>query len=456
MMMKTNAQLDITSYIHPQSNLSAQENSGPMIMTKGEGVYVFDDQGNKYLDSVAGLWCVTLGYNNQALKDAATQQMDQLPFFQTFANKSNNPTIELAAKLLELAPVPMSKVTFQNSGSEAVDTAIKLVWYYQNARGKNAKKKIISRHGSYHGTTVAAASLTGLPTMHSQFDLPIEGIIHTDNPNYYRFSNDGDTEEEFASRCIENLEKQILQEGPETIAAFFAEPVMGTGGVIVPPKTYFEKLQLVLEKYDILLIADEVICGFGRTGENWGSTTFGIKPDMITCAKGLSSAYLPISALMVSEKIYQAMKQGSDKVGIFGHGYTYSGHPICAAVALETLNQYEVLNTLDNIKAVSPDFQNGLRQYSEHPLVGDVRGVGLMASIELVMDKKTKKTFPPEIMIGRKVEEFAAANGLILRALGPVLVFAPPFIISKEEVAKIVSVVGIALDSAQEWYADNF
>lgn len=453
--MKTKAELDINSYIHPQSNLTAQEKAGPMIITGGEGVHVFDDQGNKYLDSVAGLWCVTLGYNNQALKDAVTNQMDQLPFFQTFANKSNNPTIELATKLLEVAPVPMSKVMFQNSGSEAVDTAIKLVWYYQNARGKTQKKKIIARHGSYHGTTIAAASLTGLPTMHAQFDLPIEGVLHTDNPNFYRFGEKGETETEFSSRCIDNLEKQIIEEGPDTIAAFFAEPVMGTGGVIVPPVTYFDKLQLVLKKHDILLIADEVICGFGRTGNYWGCETYGIKPDMITCAKGLSSAYLPISALLVSDGIYQAMKDGSDKVGIFGHGYTYSGHPTCAAVALETLNQYEELNTLDNIKAVAPILQNGLRELKNHPLVGDVRGVGLMACVELVKDKETKEGFDPSLMMGRKVEDAALSHGLILRGLGNNLVFAPPFIVSKIEVEKIVEIAGLALDEALNWYNTN-
>ena len=453
--MNMNVELDIKSYIHPQSNLTAQEKSGPMIMTHGEGIYVFDDKGYKYLDSVAGLWCVTLGYDNQALKEAVTSQMDQLPYFQTFANKSNNPTIELAAKLLEVAPVPMSKVIFQNSGSEAIDTAIKLVWYYQNARGKETKKKIIARHGSYHGTTVAAASLTGLPTMHSQFDLPIAGVIHTDNPNHYRFAKKGETQADFSSRCIENLEQQILKEGPDTIAAFFAEPVMGTGGVIVPPETYFEKLQSVLKKYEILLVVDEVICGFGRTGNYWGSQTYNIKPDMITCAKGLSSAYLPISALLVSDDIYQAMKEGSDKVGIFGHGYTYSGHPACAAVALETLKQYEKLNTLDNIKAVAPRFQNGLRQYLNHPLVGDVRGVGLMGSIELVKDKETKEGFDPSLMVGRKVEEFALRHGLILRALGNILVFAPPFIIKDHEVEKIIEIIGLALDETLAWH-DNF
>ena len=453
--MKPNTELDINSYIHPQSNLTAQEKLGPMIMTRGEGVHVFDDQENKYLDSVSGLWCVTLGYNNQAIKDAATRQLDQLPFFQTFANKSNNPTIELAAKLLEIAPVPMSKVMFQNSGSEAVDTAIKLVWYYQNARGKSQKKKIISRHGSYHGTTIAAASLTGLPTMHAQFDLPIEGILHTDNPNYYRFSEKDETEIEFASRCIKNLEKLILHEGPETIGAFFAEPVMGTGGVIVPPETYFEKLQVILKKYDILLIADEVICGFGRTGNYWGCETYNIKPDMIACAKGLSSAYLPISALLVSDEIYQTMKKGSDKVGIFGHGYTYSGHPACAAVALETLNQYHELDTLNNIRKVSPSFQKGLRQFKSHPLVGDVRGVGLMVSIEIVKDKKTKESFDPALMIGRKIEDAALSHGLILRALGNNLVFAPPFIITQSEITKIIEIVGLALDEVHNWYEGN-
>lgn len=449
-------QQDIASHIHPQSNLSNHERTGPMIMSHGEGIHVFDHAGNKYIDAVAGLWCASLGYSDQALIDAATRQLKKLPYFQTFASKSNEPAIELASRLLAMAPVPMSKVLFQNSGSEAIDTAMKLVWYYQNIRGKPMKKKIISRLQGYHGTSVAAASLTGLAGMHKHFDLPIAGVIHVNCPHYYRSGNEGETELEYSSRCISAIEQEIIEQGPETIAAFFAEPIMGTGGVIVPPQSYFEKLHGVLKKYDILLVADEVICGFGRTGNTWGSQTVGMVPDMITCAKALSSAYMPISALMISDEIYQKLKSGSDDVGVFGHGYTYSGHPVCAAVALETLKQYENRNLFEHIRTVAPSLQEGLREFRDHPLVGEVRGVGLMAGLELVKDKATKQSFDPVLKVGARVAAHAETQGVIVRALGDTLVFAPPFIISESQIVEVVQVIGQALDDTlQEFTGDQ-
>ncbi len=323
---------------------------------------------------------------------------------------------------------------------------MKLVWYYQNIRGKPTKKKIISRRQGYHGTSVAAASLTGLAGMHKHFDLPIAGVIHVDCPHYYRSGNKGETEQEYASRCISAIEQEIIEQGAETIAAFFAEPIMGTGGVIVPPQSYFEKLHGVLKKYDILLVADEVICGFGRTGNTWGSQTVGMVPDMITCAKALSSAYMPISALMISDDIYQKLKSGSDDVGVFGHGYTYSGHPVCAAVALETLKQYENRNLFEHIRVVAPGLQEGLREFRDHPLVGEVRGVGLMAGLELVQDKATKQSFDPALKMGARVAAHAETKGVIVRALGDTLVFAPPFIITESQIVEIVQVIGQALD----------
>ena len=293
--------------------------------------------------------------------------MRKLPFYHAFTHKAHDPGIDLAEALIKIAPVPMSKVFFTNSGSEANDTVVKLVWYYNNALGRPHKKKIIARQKGYHGVTVASASLTGLPHLHRDFDLPIAGILHTDCPHFYRYGEEGETEEDFATRLADQLEQLILAEGPDTIAAFIAEPVMGAGGVIVPPATYFDKIQPVLKRYDILFIADEVICGFGRTGSMFGTQTYNLQPDIITVAKALSSAYLPIAAVMISEPIYQAMVRQSEKIGTFGHGYTYSGHPVCAAVALETLKIYEERDIVGHVRTVAPHLQDGLRRFNEPP-----------------------------------------------------------------------------------------
>ena len=307
---------------------------GPLVISIGKGVTVTDETGKDYIEGVAGLWCTSLGFDEPRLVEAAIRQMRTLPFYHAFAHKSHEPAIDLAERLIALAPVPMSKVFFACSGSEANDTAVKLVWYYNNALGRPRKKKIIARQKAYHGVTVAAASLTGLPNCHRDFDLPIQGILHTDCPHHYRFGQDGESETEFATRLADNLEALILREGPDTVAAFFAEPVMGAGGVILPPATYFEKIQAVLKRYDVLLVADEVICGYGRTGNLWGSQTYGMRPDILTSAKALTSAYLPLSAVLVSEAIYQACVTESAKIGTFGHGYTYSGHPVSCAVEI--------------------------------------------------------------------------------------------------------------------------
>ena len=312
--MNSAASRDIAYHVHGYTNLKKHEQSGPMIITSGSGIRVTDDNGKSYIEGLSGLWCTSLGFQEERLIEAATAAMKKLPYYHGFAHKTAEVTIDLAEKLISIAPVPMSKVLFANSGSEANDLAIKIIWYYNNALGRPEKKKIISRNRAYHGITVATGSLTGLPPIHDDFDLPIDRILHTDCPHYYRGAEDGETEEDFASRCAEKLEKMILDEGPDTVAAFFAEPVMGAGGVIVPPATYFEKIQAVLKKYDVLLLADEVICGFGRTGNMWGSQSLGMKPDMLTCAKALSSAYIPIAALMISEPIYQALVQQSKKI----------------------------------------------------------------------------------------------------------------------------------------------
>jgi 4-aminobutyrate--pyruvate transaminase len=429
------ASRDIAHYLHPYTNLAQHEEIGPHIVTKGHGIYVTDETGKEYIEGLAGLWCTAFGFGEEELVKAATEQMSVLPYYHSFAGKSVNPAIDLAETLKEIAPVEFSKVFFANSGSEANDTMVKMVWYYNNAKGRPAKKKIISRLRGYHGVTVASGSLTGLPYAQQDFDLPLDFARHTMTPDYYRDAEPGESEEDFASRCAQALEDMIIEEGPETVAAFIAEPVMGAGGVILPPKTYFEKIQAVLKKYDILMVADEVICGFGRTGNMWGCQTYGIEPDILTCAKALSSAYLPISAVMITEDIYQVFRQNSEKLGIFGHGYTYSAHPACAAVALRAQQLMKERDILGHVRKVSPRFGERLALYNDHPLIGDARSVGLIGAVEIVADKETKRKYDASAKVGALVQQAVQEHGLIVRAMpGDIVGFCPPLIISEAEI----------------------
>ncbi|NWL47436.1 aspartate aminotransferase family protein [Pseudomonas hunanensis] len=438
---------DIAFHIHSQTNLSVHEQVGPTVMVRGEGIYTWDDKGKRYLDAMSGMWSAALGYSEERLTKAALRQMQELPYHQNFAHRSTEPAIQLAERLIQLAPVPMSKVLFACSGSEANDTAIKLAWYYWSAVGQPQRRKIISRNRAYHGTTVASASLTGLPHLHQDFGLPLPGFLHVTCPHYYREGLPGESEEAFSTRLADELEALILREGAETIAAFFAEPLMGTGGVITPPAGYFEKIQKVLKRHSILLVADEVICGFGRTGNWWGSQTYGLKPDMLTCAKALSASYLPISALMISEDIYQAMRSQSEKIGVFGHGYTYGGHPVPAAVALECLNIYLERRLPEHAQRVGARLGAGLRKLADHPLVGEVRGEGLMWGVELVADKANKTAFPREWKVGLAVSQQTEANGVTARSLNDSVVFAPPLIITEAEVDLVLEAFSKGLDA---------
>ncbi|RJF83312.1 aspartate aminotransferase family protein [Azospirillum cavernae] len=442
------ASRDKAFVLHPYTNLHAHETQGPLIIERGEGVRVYDDANNAYIEGMASLWCVSLGWGEERLVQAAANQMRKLSSYHIFGHKSHEPGIDLAEKLIGLAPVPMSKVFFANSGSEANDTAVKLIWYYNNALGRPDKKKILARVRGYHGVTVATASLTGLPNNHRDFDLPIARISHADCPHHYRNAKPGESEEEFATRLAEQLEAQILAEGPDTVAAMFCEPIMGAGGVVVPPATYYEKIQAVLKKYDVLLVADEVICGFGRTGNFWGSQTMGMQPDILTCAKQLSSGYLPISAVMVSDAIYRACVDESKKIGTFGHGYTYSAHPVAAAVALETLAIYQERDMIGHVRDVAPLFQRRLRALADHPLVGEARGVGLIGAIELVADKTTKATFEPVGRAGAVVNGLAQEHGLIVRAMGDSIALCPPLVISEEDINQVFDRLTKALDAA--------
>ena len=443
------ASLDIAYHLHGYTNLRQHQRQGPLVIVEGHGVHVKDENGKDYIEAMSGLWCAALGFSEERLVEAAAQQMRRLPFFHTFANKSHTPAAELAERLITMLPVPLSKVFFNSSGSEANDTAVKIVWYYNNALGRHRKKKIISRAKGYHGVTVATASLTGLPANHRDFDLPITGIRHADCPHMYRYAKPGESEEAFATRLADALDAQIQREDPETVAAFIAEPVMGAGGVILPPKTYFEKIQAVLKKHDVLLIADEVICGFGRTGNMFGSETYGLKPDILTLAKAVTSAYLPLSATIVSESIYEAMLTESDKLGAFAHGYTYSGHPVCCAVALEAIKIYEERDILGHVRRVAPRFQAGLQRLAGHKLVGEARGIGLLGAVEIVRDKASKASFDSGRGAAALIQAACQEHGLIVRALaGDVVAFCPPLIVTEAEIDEIWSRFDDALDEA--------
>src|SRR3954469_12797303 len=357
------ARRDISFHLHPSTNLRQVQTEGPLVIARGDGVYVYDDEGRRYLEGMSGLWCASLGFSERRLADAAYKQMCELPFYHAFAGKVPAISTELAERLVKMAPAGMGKVLFANSGSEANDTAVKLAWYINNALGRPQKKKIIARQRAYHGVTIAAASLTGLAFAHTDFDLPIARVLHTEAPCYYRGARPGESEEAFAERMADRLEELILQEDPDTVAAFFAEPVMGAGGVIVPPATYFDRVQPILKKYDVLFVVDEVICGFGRTGNMFGSQTFDLQPDIITVAKALSAGYQPISANLLTNELYDVLLAQSDKLGIFGHGYTYSAHPVPAAVALETLKIYDERDIVAQVRRVGPRMLEAIRSH---------------------------------------------------------------------------------------------
>lgn len=441
----------IAHLLHPFTNLAQHPDVGPLVLTEGQGVHVYDDQGNVYIEAMSGLWCASLGFSEKRLVEAAARQMQRLPFYHGFSGKTPDVTIELAEKLTAIAPPsahgPMSKVFFVNSGSEANDTQVKLVWYYNNVRGKPEKKKIIARDRAYHGVTVMAGSLTGMDYAHAGFDLPLTRVVRAECPHPWRNAKPGESEEDYATRLAEDLEKLILDEGPDTVGAFIAEPIQGAGGVIIPPRTYFPKIQEVLRRHDVLMIADEVITGFGRTGKMFGCETFGIEPDMISIAKALSGAYLPIGAVLVSQPVYEVLEEGSRQHGMLGHGYTYSGHPVPAAVALAAIKIYEERDLAGRAAKLGPRLIDGLKRYADHPLVGEVRGIGLVAGVELVADKVAKRSFAPELKVGVGLANRAQAHGVILRGMpGDVVAFCPPLIVAEGQIDAIVDAFGAALE----------
>ncbi|MFT5592393.1 MAG: 4-aminobutyrate--pyruvate transaminase [Oceanicoccus sp.] len=435
----------MSTIIYPTTNLKHTET---LTIERGEGVYIYDNQGNKYIEGLAGLWCTSLGYGNQELIDTAAEQMSKLSYSHMFGGKTHQVGMDLSEKISAMVPVDNAKVFFGNSGSDANDSHIKMLRYYFNAIGKPEKFKIIARDRSYHGVTVASAALTGLPPNHTHFNLPFEalGILRTDAPHYYRGKLDDESEAQFVERITNNLENMILEEGPETIAAFIAEPITGASGVIVPPAGYYEKVQAILAKYDILFWADEVITGFGRTGNDFGSTTMSIKPAMMTLAKQLSSAYMPISASVIRGDMYEAMIEPSSQVGVFGHGYTYSGHPVACAVSLKVLEIYERDNIFAKAADVGTYLQSELRKFADHPLVGEIRGAGMIGALELVANKQTGQSFPGGV-IGGYAMQACQNHGMITRAVaGSSLAFCPPLICTKAHIDEMMLKLSKALD----------
>lgn len=440
----------MTSLLYPTTNLTQVEQ---LNIVRGEGIYVYDDKGNRYLEGLSALWCAALGYGNDELIDAITTQLRTLPYSHMFGGRTHPLAMKLADTLGEMVPVPDAKIFFANSGSEANDSHVKMLHYYFNVTGQPKKKKIIALERSYHGVTVAAAALTGLPVMHTHFDIPMDalGILRASTPHYYHGQQDGESEAGFVERLVQELEQLIEKEGAETIAAFIAEPIGGAAGVVVAPDSYYPAVQNLLRKHDILFWADEVICGFGRTGNDFGSTTMGIKPELMSLAKQLSAAYIPVSAAIIPGFMYEAMREPSNQLGIFGHGYTYTGHPVAAAAALKAIEIYQRENLFEHAAKMGDYMQSRLQEFSEHPLVGEVRGKGLIAAVELVANKERREGFA-DGKVGAMTKQFCQDQGLLIRAVsGNCLAFCPPLIINDEQIDEMIFMFEAALKQTLDY-----
>ncbi len=442
--------LDRAHVFHPSSNLKghAHGTTPCRIMCKGEGVYVTDSEGRRSLDAFGGLYCVNVGYGRQEIADAVQAQMGELAYYHSYVGHSSEPAIELSRRIIEKAPAGMCRVYYGLSGSDANETQIKLVWYYNNVLGRPDKKKIIARERGYHGSGLMTGSLTGLPLFHKAFDLPFPQVRHTMCPHYWKYADAGESARDFSKRCAAELERLILAEGPDTVAAFIGEPAMGTGGLIPAPEGYWTEIQKVLARYDVLLIADEVVTGFGRLGSWFGAQYYDMQPDLMTVAKGLTSAYLPLSGVIVGDRVWQVLEQGSDQFGAIGHGWTYSAHPTCVAAALANLDIIEREDLLANVREVGPYLVNSLKEaVGDHPMVGEVRGVGMLAAVEFVEDKAAKTFFEPQGKVGGAVAAACLERGVIGRAMphADTLGYAPPLTLTCAEADKIVSATRSAI-----------
>jgi len=441
---------DIAHSLHPYTNMRVHEEQGPVIMTKGDGVRVYDSEGNEYIEALAGLWSVAVGFSEKRLRDAAVRQMDELPYYHSFAHKANAPSIRLAEKLADMTPEGLNRAFFTNSGSEANDTVVKMVWFMNNSLGRPEKKKFLARTKGYHGITVASGSLTGLPGNHKDFDLPAIPVTHLTCPHFWRFGAEGETEADFTARLLKELEDTILSEGPETIAAFIGEPVMGAGGVITPPEGYWPGVAEICEKYDILLVADEVINGFGRTGAPFAVEKYGITPDILVLSKQLTSSYMPLAAIMMNDKVYNAIADNTARLGTFGHGYTTSGHPVSCAVALENLSIIEEGDLMGNATRLEPVFLAGMNSFADHPLVGEVRGIGLIGGFELA-DKVSKEPFGKSGLLAATLVKMAQDEGLICRSVYDTVALCPPLIITEDDLGMVFARLRVAFDRALDW-----
>ncbi len=443
--------LDAQHHLHPFTDTRALNAKGTKVIKRAEGVYLWDSDDQKFLDGMAGLWCVNVGYGRREILDAAYQQMEQLPYYNSFFQTSHPPAIELAARIAEVTPPQFSRVFFCGSGSEANDTVVRMVRHYWSAVGQPDKKVIISRENAYHGSTMAGASLGGMKPMHAQGGLPIPDIEHIMQPHWFINGFD-ETPEDFGLRAAQALEERILAVGPERVAAFIGEPVQGAGGVIVPPDTYWPEIQRICKAYDILLVADEVICGFGRTGNWFGSNTFDIEADLLAIAKGLSSGYLPIGGVVVSDKVAEGLEAGGD----FNHGYTYSGHPACAAAALANIELMQRERIVESAgDSIAPYFQKRLAEFAEHPLIGQVRGVGLLGALQLVPDKPSNTPFAKGGVVGTVCREHCIRNGLVMRAVDDAMILSPPLVISESEIDELFDKARRSIDQTLDDYRNS-
>ncbi len=447
--------VDATTSLHPYTDARRHTKKGPMVITKADGIYVYDNLGKKYIEGLSGLWSVGVGFSEKRLVDAAMKQMQELPYYHSFAHKAHEPSIRLGEKLVEMTPENLTRVFFTSSGSEANDTVVKMIWYMNNALGRPEKKMFLAREKAYHGITVASGSLTGLPHNHRDFDLPIIPVTHLTCPHHYRFGREGENEAAFTARLLAEVEGTILSQGAETIAAFIGEPLMAAGGVMPPPKGYWQGIETLCRKYDIMLISDEVICGFGRLGSSFGAVHYGFTPDILVTSKQLTSSYMPLAAIVFSEAIYDAMADNTHKIGTFGHGFTATGHPVATAVGLENLKIIEERDLVGNADRMGAIFQSELAKFKEMPLVGDVRGEGLIAAIELVTDKYTKTPFDPVAKLGEKAFELAHEEGLIIRNIGDALALCPPLIVSRSEIGEIVERMEKVLNRIHRWVIEE-
>jgi L-2,4-diaminobutyrate transaminase len=439
------------AYLHPFTSVAGVHDSGPHVVTEAKGVFLKDADGNELLDAMAGLWCVNAGYGREEIVHAIAEQAAKLSFYHGFQSTANEPSLQLAARLAQLAPGSLNHVFFGNSGSDANDTNIKIIWYYNNLRGKPEKKKFIGRDRSYHGVTLGAGSLSGLTRLHEKFDLPLDDrFIHVTAPHHYREAPEGMSEREFSAHLAKELEERIHQEGPETIAAFIAEPVMGAGGVVTPPDGYFDAIVPILKAHDILFIADEVVCGFGRVGSLFGCVHYGFQPDIITVAKALTCGYVPLSASIISDEIWDVMLDAG-KSAMFQHGFTYSGHPVSCAAGLASMDCMEKDGWADRAKTLGGEFQAELRnRFANHPLVGEIRGEGLIAGVELVANKENKTPFAPTDGVGARLHQLAKKEGLITRAIADTMAFSPPLVITREEIELVLDRFMSAFDKLEQ------